>query len=60
MPHTKTGKRLEVPVKRILQGADLSAVADPAALDDAAALEQFVEIGRRLDKHRLQLVQPIS
>jgi acetoacetyl-CoA synthetase len=46
LPHTMTGKRLEVPVKRLLQGASLTTVANPAALDDAAALEQFVDIAR--------------
>ena len=60
LPHTMTGKRLEVPVKRLLQGADLSTVANPAALDDAAALEQFVDIGRRRTTHHVQLAQEIS
>ncbi|QSE81362.1 acetoacetate--CoA ligase [Rhodococcus koreensis] len=44
LPHTMTGKRLEVPIKRVLQGAALSSVANPAALDDADALAQFVPI----------------
>jgi acetoacetyl-CoA synthetase len=44
IPRTLTGKKLEVPVKRILMGADpetalrRSSVADPAALDSFAAL----------------------
>jgi acetoacetyl-CoA synthetase len=44
IPRTLTGKKLEVPVKRILMGADpatalrRSSVADPAALDAFAAL----------------------
>ncbi|MGV9422769.1 acetoacetate--CoA ligase [Streptomyces sp. NPDC003656] len=42
LPHTMTGKRLEVPVKRILQGAPPSSVANPAALVSADALTQFV------------------
>lgn len=47
LPHTMTGKRLEVPVKRLLQGAALTDVANPAALDNATALEQFVQIARQ-------------
>lgn len=46
LPHTKTGKRLEVPVKRILQGADPAEVVSVQALDDAALLEPFVELAR--------------
>jgi acetoacetyl-CoA synthetase len=44
IPRTLTGKKLEVPVKRILMGADpatalrRSSVADPSSLDHFAAL----------------------
>jgi acetoacetyl-CoA synthetase len=41
LPHTRTGKRLEVPVKRLIQGHPLAAVASPDAVDDFAALAQF-------------------
>jgi acetoacetyl-CoA synthetase len=41
LPHTRTGKRLEVPVKRLIQGHPLAAVAGPDAIDDFAALAQF-------------------
>ncbi|MGW5639664.1 acetoacetate--CoA ligase [Streptomyces sp. NPDC003832] len=41
LPHTRTGKRLEVPVKRLLQGSDLRRVAGREAVDDIAALEYF-------------------
>lgn len=33
IPRTMTGKRLEIPVKRILRGADPSAVVPPSAVD---------------------------
>ena len=46
LPHTMTGKRLEVPVKRILQGSDPETVANPASVDDREALLQFVDIAR--------------
>jgi acetoacetyl-CoA synthetase len=32
VPRTLTGKKLEVPVKRILQGADPASVASPGAV----------------------------
>ena len=41
VPHTKTGKKLEVPVKRLLQGAALAEVADLGAVDDAALLQAY-------------------
>jgi len=44
IPHTRTGKKLEVPVKRILQGADPEQVVSRDAIDDPALLDQFVKI----------------
>ncbi|MEU6841637.1 acetoacetate--CoA ligase [Streptomyces sp. NPDC046716] len=41
LPHTRTGKKLEVPVKRILQGGDPARVAGREAVDDFAALAYF-------------------
>jgi acetoacetyl-CoA synthetase len=41
LPHTRSGKRLEVPVKRLIQGQPLTAVASADAVDDFAALAQF-------------------
>ncbi|MBX3099548.1 MAG: acetoacetate--CoA ligase [Salinibacterium sp.] len=41
IPHTKTGKKLEVPVKRLLQGASLGDVADLGAVDDPTLLEEY-------------------
>jgi acetoacetyl-CoA synthetase len=46
LPHTRTGKRLEVPVKRILQGADPDRVVNRGAIDDPAALDTLVEAAR--------------
>ena len=47
VPHTRTGKKLEVPVKRLLQGAEASAVLDPGAIDDPGALADFVAAAQR-------------
>ncbi|MFD7691601.1 acetoacetate--CoA ligase [Streptomyces sp. NPDC059781] len=41
LPHTRTGKKLEVPVKRLLQGARVDQVAGREAVDDITALEYF-------------------
>ncbi|WP_280438191.1 acetoacetate--CoA ligase [Nocardia carnea] len=41
LPHTRTGKKLEVPVKRLIQGHPLDQVAGPDAVDDYAALAEL-------------------
>lgn len=41
LPRTLSGKRLEVPVKKILRGADPEQVVAAGALDDPAALQQL-------------------
>lgn len=41
LPHTRTGKKLEVPVKRLIQGHPLDRVASRDAVDDYQALAQF-------------------
>ena len=41
IPHTKTGKKLEVPIKRILLGADPDEVINPAVVDDVEAVRSF-------------------
>jgi acetoacetyl-CoA synthetase len=45
VPRTLSGKKLEVPVKRILLGEPLERVANPGALADPAALDAFVALG---------------
>ncbi len=47
IPHTRTGKKLEVPVKRILQGAPAAKVANPDVVDDASLLTPFIELAAR-------------
>ncbi|MCU1486385.1 MAG: acetoacetate--CoA ligase, partial [Actinomycetia bacterium] len=42
IPRTHSGKKLEVPVKRILGGAPPASVASPGALADPTALDAFV------------------
>ena len=46
IPLTRSGKKMEVPVRRLLLGADPAAVADPSAMADPDALADFVEYAR--------------
>jgi acetoacetyl-CoA synthetase len=46
IPRTLTGKKLEVPVKRILTGAQVSEVAASDALVEPAAIEPFAEYAK--------------
>jgi acetoacetyl-CoA synthetase len=46
VPRTLTGKRLEVPVKRILLGAKPDDVASRDALTDPASLDVFASMLR--------------
>ena len=41
IPHTRTGKKLEIPVKRILQGGDPRQIMDAGAVDNPDALLWF-------------------
>jgi acetoacetyl-CoA synthetase len=47
VPHTRTGKKLEVPVKRLLQGAPLEKVVNPGSVDDPGLLDYFTSLARR-------------
>ncbi|MFI1016937.1 acetoacetate--CoA ligase [Streptomyces sp. NPDC020965] len=46
VPHTLTGKRLEVPVKRILQGTPLTKAVNPGSVDDAGLLTFYADLAR--------------
>ncbi|GAA2410908.1 acetoacetate--CoA ligase [Streptomyces glaucosporus] len=46
VPHTLTGKRLEVPVKRLLQGADLDKAVNPGSVDDVELLRFYERLAR--------------
>lgn len=47
VPRTKTMKKLEVPVKRILLGADAAELASRNSLDDPTILEPYAEFAKR-------------
>jgi acetoacetyl-CoA synthetase len=44
VPHTRTGKKLEVPVKRILQGLPVHRAANPDTVDDPSLLDMFAAL----------------
>ena len=43
VPHTATGKKLEVPLKRIAQGVPVEQALKLGAVDDPQAVHWFVE-----------------
>jgi len=45
IPHTRTGKKLEVPVKRLLQGTVTGAAFDAGSVDDPSLLDWYVGVG---------------
>ena len=47
IPRTLTGKRLEVPLKRLLQGFDAARVVNAGVVDNPRALDWFRELGER-------------
>jgi acetoacetyl-CoA synthetase len=46
IPYTLTGKRMEIPVRRLLAGARPETVASPDAMMDPRALDFYVEFAR--------------
>jgi acetoacetyl-CoA synthetase len=46
VPHTLTGKRLEVPVKRLLQGSRLDKAVNPGSVDDVELLRFYERLAR--------------
>jgi acetoacetyl-CoA synthetase len=43
VPHTRTGKKLEVPIKKLLQGGDAAKVVERSAVDDPALLDWYAD-----------------
>ena len=62
IPIGLTGKKLELPVKRILQGANVDDVASRGALVNPSSLDAFVELRRQapIDDHRRQSLVAID
>jgi acetoacetyl-CoA synthetase len=47
VPHTLTGKRLEVPVKKLMTGTPLEKAANLAAVDNPDAVRWYAEFAAR-------------
>ncbi|WEH42914.1 acetoacetate--CoA ligase [Streptomyces sp. AM 2-1-1] len=46
IPHTLTGKRIEVPVKRLLQGTPLEKAVSAGSVDDVGLLRFYADLAR--------------
>jgi acetoacetyl-CoA synthetase len=53
IPYTLTGKKMEVPVRRILMGVPVEKAANPAAMANMESLEFFIEYARTQSDYRL-------
>jgi acetoacetyl-CoA synthetase len=59
LPHTRTGKKLEVPVKRLLAGQRTAEVVSRSAVDDVDALQWLVDFSEeRAAREADDAVQP--
>ena len=47
IPRTLTGKKMELPVKKLLLGMNVDEVANPDAMSNPGSLDYFVEFARR-------------
>ncbi|MFJ9368648.1 acetoacetate--CoA ligase [Nocardia sp. NPDC101769] len=56
IPHTRTGKKLEIPLKRIMQGAPPESVVDPATVDAPELVDWYAGIAA--DRGKPPLAQP--
>jgi acetoacetyl-CoA synthetase len=46
VPHTRTGKKLEVPIKKLFAGADAATVVERTAVDDPDLLDWYANLKR--------------
>ena len=49
VPRTLTGKKMEVPIRKLLLGADVHKVATPQAMQNPASLQFFIDYARALE-----------
>ena len=47
IPRTLSGKKMELPVKKLLMGADAGKVMNRDAMANAGSVDWFVELARR-------------
>ena len=53
IPYTLTGKKMEVPVRRILMGVPVEKAANRAAMANVEALDFFIEYARNQSDYKL-------
>jgi len=53
IPYTLTGKKMEVPVRRILMGVPPEKAANRSGVSDPAALDFFIAYAQRQQDYRL-------
>jgi acetoacetyl-CoA synthetase len=49
IPHTLTGKKMEVPVRKLLLGADPAKVTNPDTMSNPASIGFFIGLATRLN-----------
>jgi acetoacetyl-CoA synthetase len=54
IPYTLTGKKMEVPVRRILTGVPIEKAANRAAMSNVESLDYFIEYAREQRDYRLK------
>jgi acetoacetyl-CoA synthetase len=60
IPYTRAGKRMEVPVKRILMGTPPANAADPAILAEPGALDFFVCFAKQRARYPLRSMRLVA
>jgi acetoacetyl-CoA synthetase len=53
IPYTLTGKKMEVPVRRILMGVPAEKAANRAAMSNVESLDYFIAYAREQQDYRL-------
>ena len=59
IPQTLNGKKLEVPVKRIFQGIELSKSVSREAMSNPDSLQPFLELAEQIRLSRLRPFRPL-
>jgi len=57
IPYTLTGKKMEVPVRRILMGVPVEKAANRAAMSNVESLDYFIDYARTQQDYRLSMPQ---
>ena len=53
IPTTLTGKKLEIPVRRLLMGVPLEKAANTSAMADPSALDAFIDYAHTQDDYKM-------